>query len=78
MAGSREFERKARGVGDYLSPDELDALVGDDGYLHEPPDECEHGFSPPDECPNEGCPDKFVRSAWFKLRKLRAEKRDDE
>lgn len=51
-----------------LTRDELDALVGNDGYIHEPPDECEHGFTPPGDCPNEGCPDKFVRSAWFKLR----------
>lgn len=52
-----------------LTRDELEALVGSkDGYIFEPPDECGHGFSPPSRCPNEGCMDQHVASAWYKLR----------
>lgn len=52
-----------------LTRDELEALVGtQDGYIHDPPDECEHGFSPPRDCPNEGCPDQHVVTAYYKLR----------
>jgi hypothetical protein len=58
-----------------LSVEEAVALVGNDGYFHEPPDECEHGFRPPDKCPNEQCDDRLLRAAWFKLRAALPESR---
>lgn len=51
-----------------LTREELEALVGNDGWLHEPPSECEHGFSPPRDCPNKGCPEQHLATAFWKLR----------
>lgn len=32
--------------------------------MHEPPDECEHGFVLPQDCPNDVCADRAIEWAW--------------
>ena len=33
--------------------------------LHEPPDECEHGYTLPRDCPNKVCADRAIEWAWY-------------
>lgn len=47
-------------------PDELGAaarILAHD--MHEPPDECEHGFVLPRDCPNDKCADRAFEWAWY-------------